>query len=872
MVGRTLAYYRIVKKLGAGGMGEVYAAEDTRLKRRVALKVLAPGLASHPKRLERFQREAEAVAALNHPNIVVIHSVEEVEGIRFLTMELVDGKPLSELIHPGGLALARFFEVAVPLVDAVAAAHESGVIHRDLKPDNIMLNKRGAVKVLDFGLAKLRGEGTGRGASGEITETLTRDGSILGTLAYMSPEQLRGEALNHQTDIFSLGVILHEMATGRRLFGRKASMDVASAILTQEPPPVTDARDDLPFHLGRIVRHCLAKDTGHRYQATQDLSDDLAELGEEVAAGLVRTSTLSSDSLPVVREHGSRRWWRAGAAALVLAAAVLLAIWFGRDRAPSGLDVIAVLPFVNLTGDPNQDYLGEGLGAGLISQLSGVQGLSVVGRSEAWSYRERGLSATELGKKLGVAAVVEGELHAAPGGLRADVGLADARTGLVLWSKSYTEDRERVVSLQQAVARDLSRFASIPLSRKERKRLARKPTRSSRAYDFYLQAQQFLEVVDNPRGSEFARDLYLQAVRLDPQFALAHVGLSEAQLRIYERTKDSDALTEAESRAQRALDLDAELPAAIVAMAKVYRATGRYAESLAELRPLLVNHPRPDEAHRELAFSYEEAGDLKAAERSLRSAVALRSDHWQHWNSLGGFLVRMGDYPQARAAFARASSLAPDGVSWPLWNLAAVRLREGDFEGAIEAFEELEEPIEDAKLAGNMGTAYFFANRLEEAEKCYRLAVKLEPGDPLKHGNLADLYLRRGREAEAQAEYRSAMALVAEALADSPNSNELRISQALYAAKAGECSLASSLADRLKTDLPATGQNAHDRAWVHALCDEREEALDAIRVAISLGVSGELIRQEDEFARLRDDAVFLALTGSGTDAPASARP
>ncbi|MCH7666604.1 MAG: protein kinase [Acidobacteria bacterium] len=872
LVGRTLSNYRIVEKLGAGGMGEVYAAEDTRLKRTVALKVLAPAYASHPERLARFQREAEAVAALNHPNIVVIHSVEEAEGIRFLTMELVAGKPLSKLIFPGGLALAQLFEIAVPLVDAVAAAHEKGIVHRDLKPDNIMLNERGAVKVLDFGLAKLRGKASAQAASGDTTETLAHDGRIIGTLAYMSPEQLRGQSVNHQTDVFSLGVILHEMATGKPPFQGKSSMDIASAILTQEPPAVTDVRDDLPFHLGRIIRHCLAKDPAHRYQATQDLREDLAELAQEVAAGRVRTSTLSSDSLRVSTGKSSRRWWLAGAAVLAVMASVFLGVRFRQSRVPRGFDVIAVLPFANMTGDPNQDYLAEGLAAGLITQLSSVQGLSVIGRSETWSYRDRGLSPTEMGRELGIAGFVEGELHATPEGLRADIGLADAQTGVVVWSHSYTADRARIVSMQQEVARDLARFASIPLSRKERSRLAKKPTLSPRAYDFYLQAQQFLEAVDNPRGPEFARDLYLQAVRLDPEFALAEVGLSEAQLKLHERTKDPDALAEAESRARRALDLDAELPAAILAMAKVHRASGRYAESLAELRPLLVNHPRPDEAHRELAFSYEQAGDLKAAERSLRSAVALRSDHWHHWNSLGGFLVRKGDYPEARAAFAEAVSLAPSGVGGPLWNLIAVRLREGDWEGAIEDFEALEGPLEDARLASNMGTAYFFVNRLEDAETYYKLALSLEPQDPLKHGNLADLYLRRGRRAEAQAEYSTAMRLVAEALLNSPNSNELRISQALYAAKAGECSTASGLALRLKTDLPATGQNVHDRALVHALCDELDEALAAIRAAVSLGVSGKLIRQEDEFAPLREDAEFLALTGAGAENSDGARP
>ena len=402
MVGQTLGHYKILEKLGEGGMGEVYRAEDLTLKRQIALKILPSDVAGSQQRLVRFRREAEVVAGLNHPNIVVLHSVEEVDSLHFLTMELVEGKPLHLVIGAGGLPVHSYFNIAVPLADALSVAHEKGIVHRDLKPDNIMVSDRGVVKVLDFGLAKLTTEFGSTGATDLPTETLTSDGSIQGTVPYMSPEQVRAQNTDHQSDIFSLGVVLHEMATGKRLFRGESSADVITAILSKEPPPVSDARPDLPFHLSRIVAHCLVKDRRHRYQSTQDIRNELEGLQSEVQTGRIRTGSLTTPPLP--ESPRSRRQLRLIAgAALLVALAVVAFFWLrGPGTRASGYEAIAVMPFDNLTGDPSQDYVGEGLGAGLITQLSELSGLSVVGRSEVWSLRGKELSANQIGQRLGV--------------------------------------------------------------------------------------------------------------------------------------------------------------------------------------------------------------------------------------------------------------------------------------------------------------------------------------------------------------------------------------------------------------------------------------------------------------------------------------
>jgi len=305
MIGQTLSHFRITAKLGEGGMGEVYRATDTTLDREVALKILPPELAGSQERLERFQREAKTLAALDHPNIVTIHTVEEAKGVHFLTMQLVKGKPVSKLIPKGGLRLERFFEIAIPLSEALAAAHEQGVVHRDVKPANVMVGDDGRVKVLDFGLAKLRQEAQAAVATDLPTEPLTEEGRIVGTMPYMSPEQLEGREIDARSDIFSLGVMLYEMATGERPFGGDTSVSLISAIVKDTPSAVDAVRQDLPHHLGRVIAHCLEKSPRRRYQSAIDVHNELEALKKEIDSGVVQPSSAESAALqPPSRRRG----------------------------------------------------------------------------------------------------------------------------------------------------------------------------------------------------------------------------------------------------------------------------------------------------------------------------------------------------------------------------------------------------------------------------------------------------------------------------------------------------------------------------------------------------------------------------------------
>jgi TolB-like protein/Flp pilus assembly protein TadD len=548
------------------------------------------------------------------------------------------------------------------------------------------------------------------------------------------------------------------------------------------------------------------------------------------------------------------------AAVLALAVVAALAWWLLRPEPPAARQSVAVLPFDNLTGDSALDYLGQGLSAGLLTQLGEASGVRVLGRATLWSGRG---SPVQIASRLGVGSLLEGSIQRHGEGLLVDVQLTDTRTHLVLWNERFEGDHDSLISLQQEIGRRLVSVLSVPLSPRELDRMARDPTRSFEAYEYFMRGFRELEIAPDANGAKAAAALFQQAVRLDGEFALAHVGLSESLWRQGQLGHSSEFLTGAEEAARRALEIDPDLPAAQVALARVYRSRGRSGDSIAELQEALASHPKPDEALRELAVSYEQTGDLESAEESLRAADALRDD-WFTSNLLGVFLARHGNYDEARLAFERATVSAGELSTQPRENLATLDLSQGRFDRAIEAYEQLPKPIRHARLASNIGTAYYYSNhpdKWQRAEEYYRLAVELAPRRDLYRGNLADLYLEHGRDQEARKSYRMAWALVEEQLEANPEEPGLLLRRAIYEAKAGECSEAVPHAAALVLAAPQTGPKAYQLAKVFAMCDRRTAALDALRLARRLGESGEVMRRDSEFSALADDPEFLAVVG-----------
>jgi TolB-like protein len=539
--GQMLSHYRLVEKIGEGGMGVVWKAVDTKLDREVAIKTLAEELAADPERLGRFEREAKAVAALDHPNIVTVYSVEEAEGVHLITMGLVRGKSLTELIPRNGLPLGKFFDQALALADAISAAHQQGITHRDLKPDNVMIGDDGRLKVLDFGIAKLREEARAADGTQLPTATVTQEGKILGTVSYMSPEQAEGKQVDHRSDIFSLGVMLYQMATGQRPFKGDTSVSIISSIIKDTPASVTDIKSSLPRDLGRIVRRCLAKEPMDRFQSAIGLRSELVALKQELDSGereprVAAVSTASS----------FRRRWVLSATVL---AVVVLLVWLGQlliqqscrdpdDRyfaqAVGAVERkrIVVLPFENL-GPPEDEYFAAGMTEEITSRLAVVSGLGVISRTSAFQYDRTGKNIKQVGEDLGVDYVLEGTVRWAR---QADASRVRITPQLIrvaddthLWAEAYERVIEDIFQVQSEIAGEVIEQLGVALLEPERRAIESKPTDNPEAYNAYLRGLHLMSQLDNPdRNLRLGIEMFRRAVELDPNFTLAYAELSEA--------------------------------------------------------------------------------------------------------------------------------------------------------------------------------------------------------------------------------------------------------------------------------------------------------------------------------------------------------
>jgi TolB-like protein/predicted Ser/Thr protein kinase len=518
MIGETLSHYRIISRLGEGGMGKVYLAEDTKLNRQVALKLIPTEACCDEKIRERIEREARAVAALNHPNIVTVYSVEEFEGRHFITMELVRGKTLCELVPDDGLEVEPLFDLAVTLTDAISAAHEGGITHRDLKPENVMVTSEGRLKVLDFGLAKLVEPPT------EVTVstpgTTTQPGRILGTIAYMSPEQAEGKTVDHRSDVFSLGVVIYEMATGRRPFEGRSAASVFSSILRDTPSSVCEVKPTLPRHLAWIVKKALNKDPERRYQSAKDLRIDLEELKEGLAASV------------------------RGAAA----------------EEASRIESMAVLPLRNLAGDPEQDFFVDGMTEALIADLSGIRGVRVVSRSSAMQFKDVSRPLREIAQELHVDAIVEGSVLRSGGRVRITVELVNIATDTNMWAQSYERGLEDILTLQGELAHAVAQEIRGKLSPQTQARLATSRQVDPDALEAYLKGRYYW----NRRTEETLKhgiEFFNRAIDIDPTYGPAYAGLADSYniLGFYYHLAPGDAFPRAKAAALRALEMDETL-------------------------------------------------------------------------------------------------------------------------------------------------------------------------------------------------------------------------------------------------------------------------------------------------------------------------
>lgn len=481
--GSCLGPYEIVATLGAGGMGEVHRAHDTRLRRDVALKVLPEEVASSPERLARFEREARIVASLSHPNIVTVHSIEEADGMRFLTMELVEGRSLADLVAPGGLPLAQVLDLMIPIADALAAAHEKGVVHRDVKPANVMVTHEGRVKVLDFGVAKLM---TARASSERnrteaMSSAISTAGEVLGTVPYMAPEQIFNEAVDARTDLFSLGILIFELVTGQRPFVGTSLWDVAAAIMREDPPALTTIRTDMPADLERIVSRCLEKQPADRFPTAHDLANELRALRLALERGEMPVAASASKSTAS----------------------------------------IAVLPFDNLSGDSEQDYFADGIVEEIITGLSRIKWLFVISRNSTFIYKGKPIDVKAVGRNLGARYVLQGSVRRSGNHVRVTGQLIETETAAHVWADRYDATLGDLFTLQDEMTMSVIGAIEPSLRKAEVERVRRKRPDNLDAYDLFLRALP-LATTAMPDDADKALHFLNEAVRLEPNYAAVH--------------------------------------------------------------------------------------------------------------------------------------------------------------------------------------------------------------------------------------------------------------------------------------------------------------------------------------------------------------
>ena len=715
LTGLTVGSYRIVAWIGAGGMGEVYRAHDTKLDRPVALKLLPPQVAADADRLRRFHTEARAASSLNHPNILVIHDFGDHDARPFIVSELVEGETVRRRLDRGPLPVRDAVAMSMQIASALAAAHARGIAHRDIKPDNIMVRTDGYVKVLDFGLAKLMAV-----PPDETTTLRTQPGLAIGTPHYMSPEQAEGKDVDERSDIFSLGVTLYELTTGTRPFTGDSNLSVLSSILRDTPRPLTDLNPSLPAGLQRIVDRCLAKDRHRRYQAADDLRRDLEDLAQSLRSG-----ELGVAAVPPPRARV--------------------------EEGKPAIDSLAVLPFTNAAADPETEYLSDGITESLINRLTQIPSLRVVPRSTAFRYRGRDVDPVKTGKQLKVQALVTGKVQQRGDLLSVQVELVDVKQNAQLWGDRFNRRGTDLLNVEDEIAQQIVENLRLTLTGEERERLARRDTDNTDAYHLYLKGRYYWSKRTTPDLKKSV-EYFEGAIARDPGYALAYTGLASAYvvMTAFDVAVPTDLFTKAKVAALRALDVDSHLAEALAELTLIQACLDRDWE-LAEVTSRRATQRRPGYwlAHDHYAMTLAAQGRFDEAIAEVRRGQALEPLSVVVHHHVAWIHVLARRYDVAIAECRSAIDMDPSFPMAHLWMGVSLE-QQGRYDEAIESLERAVALTRNTSNAvGALAHAYAVAGRTDEAQQRLSELQRPAQGGYIQHYGVALVLAALGESDEA---------------------------------------------------------------------------------------------------------------------------
>jgi tetratricopeptide (TPR) repeat protein len=861
-IGTIVTHYEIVAKLGEGGMGVVYKARDLSLHRFVALKFLPPEIVASPDKILRFEAEARAISALNHPNIATIHAMDEDHGRRFLVLEFLEGGTLRERIRKyrdcdRPFPLSEALKVGVQLAEGLGHAHRKRIVHRDIKPENVMFTIEGTLRITDFGLAK----------SSHASE-ITRDGTTVGTAAYMAPEQALRNETSPRSDLFAVGIVMYELVAGRRPFTGGNEFVTLQAMLNEEPPALRTLRPETPPDLDRIVFKLLAKDPGQRYQNGDELARDLRALDlncdptvELNYSGVTQSLT----RLMPVTQLPARR--KIPLVAICIAGALVVsgAAWWRIERNHPGTALpmetqLAVLPFSAPSGNAEDAAFGNGL-AGIVAGRLASLGANVVPENDL--ERNRIATPADARRIFGIPIVLAGKIGREPSGAsRVVLDVIDTASDRPVRSATVTADTS-TEPLQDKVLTQAVALLHISPDPNAMSKARAENTHTASAYDYYVLGNGYLQRWDQAGNLGFALASFQKAINVDPSYAMAYAGLAAAYWQQYVAAHDQQDLDRARDAAIQALSRNENLDSPHITLGAIAVHLGQVDEGIRQLRMALDRDPVNAEACRELANAYVAAGKPDEAEATYRRAIQYRANFWLGYNDLAVFFNDRGRYGEAEQTLHKAATLTPDNEV-VFRNLGGVQMARGEWTEAESSFRRAIELRPRGSVYSNLGTLYIYTGRYADAVPVLEKAVALSGSEryaDLVWGNLGDAYRwTKGREKDAPAAYAKAIELSTAQLAVTPNDATLLSQIAVYHAKAGQFAEARRFIDSALAAAPHDPAVLYRSALVLEIAGHRKQSLAALRAAIGSGYAISVVEKDPELASLRADPAYRALT------------